>query len=194
MNGQSPASSAPRQEDRRADVPQSLLRRKAFAVASRLESLHWDNCKVHYARHAARSYAEQAMQDGHDESAILEAYHHALQYTHGVATDEMDRGERSRHEPANPALTIYLARCHLVKDGKTVEQRREAMGKRIRERRRQDALDNEGHHEEALRLAPEVAAWFAAKNQEATPQGNHPSVIPPDRPIAPQATSSGAPA
>ncbi|MCC7518433.1 MAG: helix-turn-helix domain-containing protein [Verrucomicrobiae bacterium] len=186
MNGPCP-STCPRQKTSTGCAPPTALRFKAFAVASRIEPLHWDNCKVRYARHAARSYAEQAMQEGHDEAAILAAYRHVLRYTHGVATDEMDRGERSRHELANPALTIYLARCHLVKDGRTVEQRREAMAERLRERRRQDALDNERLHEEALRLAPEVAAWFARKSQGAIPQVDHADVV------TPQAAATGVP-
>lgn len=191
MNGRSPAASDPRQENRRAGVPQTALRRKAFAVASRLEWLHWDNCKVAYALHAARSYAEQAMQDGHDEETVVGAYRYALQYTHGVATDEMDRGERSRHELANPALTIYLARCQLAKDGKTVEQRREDTRHRLREKRRKDAIEDRRLHEEALRLAPEVTAWFARKSQEATPQGDHADAVTPTA-VTSQAAITGA--
>jgi len=110
-----------------------------------------------------------------------------------VATDAMDRGERPRYELATPALTIYLARCRLAKDGKTVEQRREAMGKRIRERRRKEAAEDHRRHEEALRLAPEIAAWFAERSREATPQGGAPSVIGPTA-AAPQTASTGAPA
>ncbi|MCC7518003.1 MAG: helix-turn-helix domain-containing protein [Verrucomicrobiae bacterium] len=190
MNGKARSPSVPRQESRKTDRSQTSLRRKAFAVASRLESLHWDNCKVAYALHAARSYAEQAMEDGHDESTILDAYRQALQYTHGVATDAMDRGERSRHELANPALTIYLARCALAKDGKTVEQRREETRTRLREKRRKAVAEDQRLHEEALRLAPEVAAWFAERSREATPQGSPPSVIGPTT-AASQATSTG---
>ena len=191
MNGQCPSPAAPRKESPEGGTSQSNLRRKAFAVASRIEALHWDNCKVRYARHAARSYAEQAMQIGHDEAAILAAYRHALRYTHGVATDEMDRGERSRHEIATPALTIYLARCHLAKDGKTVEQRREAVGRHIHEQRHQHTTEDEHLCEETLRLAPEVAAWFAGKRGEASPQGNPPSATTPTA-ATPRATATGA--
>ncbi|MCC7517867.1 MAG: helix-turn-helix domain-containing protein, partial [Verrucomicrobiae bacterium] len=53
MNGQARSPSTPRQESRKTARSQTSLRRKAFAVASRLESLHWDNCKVAYALHAA---------------------------------------------------------------------------------------------------------------------------------------------
>ncbi|MCC7519176.1 MAG: helix-turn-helix domain-containing protein [Verrucomicrobiae bacterium] len=190
MNGPCP-SPFPRQENPEGGAPQTVLRRKAFAVASRIEPLHWDNCKVRYARHAVRSYAERAMQDGHDETVILGAYRHALRYTHGVATDEMDRGERLRHKLATPALTIYLARCHLAKDGKTVEQRREAVGRRIREQRHQHTTEDEHLHEEALRLAPEVAAWFVGKRGEAIPQGDPPSAITPTA-ATPQAAATGA--
>ncbi|MCC7518212.1 MAG: helix-turn-helix domain-containing protein [Verrucomicrobiae bacterium] len=193
MNGQARFPSGPRQESRKTARSQTSLRRKAFAVASRLESLHWDNCKVAYALHAARSYAEQVMEDGHDESAILDAYRKALQYTHGVTTDEMDRGERSRHELATPALTIYLARCALAKDGKTVEQRREQTRRRLHEKRRKDATEDQRLHEEALHLAPEVAAWFAERSREATLQGSPPSVIGPTTATS-QATSTGVPA
>jgi hypothetical protein len=144
--------------------PQSPICRKAYAIMERLEWLHWDNCKVRFGKQGARAYAEQALNDGHLEGAIISAYAAALSYCHGLTTDEMDNGKRARHDKATPALTIDLARRRLECDGKTPNERWDFTVTQLEKRR-----------QEVTKLSAEATAWFAKQHAAMTSPPPSPS-------------------
>jgi len=139
---------------------QSPITRKAYAIASRLQALHWDNCKILYSLHPARAYAERALGEGHDESRIVTAYSEALRYCHGVATDEINRGRRSVYEKATCALTVTLAAEQLSRDNQTSGQRWEMVIERLQEEYHREQVEEARITEEIAHAGPQIAAWF----------------------------------
>ncbi len=143
---------------------QTPLQRKAYAIAARLEALHWDNCKIRYSLHPARAYAERALVEGHHENRIVAAYTAALRYCHGVATDEINRGQRSAHEKATCALTVTLAAEQLSGDDQTPGQRWAAVIERLQEECRRQQIEDTRIAEEIAQASPQIAAWFARQH------------------------------
>ncbi len=147
---------------------QTPIQRKAYAIADLLRFRHWDNCKVSFAKHTARAYAETALQDGHDEQAVLKAYNTALLYCHGVTTDKICRGERFPHEKASPALTVWLARERLKGDPRTVEERWKIILARLTTEQRKAIEEEARIQQEVAEKTPEIEAWFANKLKQGT--------------------------
>lgn len=137
------------------------IQRKAYAIAELLQFQHWDNCKVIYAKQAARAYAEGALRDGHDESIIIKAYETALRYCHGVITDEICRRKRHQFEKSNPALTVWLARERLNGDPRTAEQRWQKIIEKLTTEKRKAIEEKVRVHQEVFGQKTEINAWFA---------------------------------
>ena len=91
------------------------LKRKAFSLQQRLESCHWDNCKVQFSSRAAHCYAFRALTDGHEERRIISCYEQALFVCHGHAVDKAASAGRIVH--FNSSSTIVNAAALLAKDG-----------------------------------------------------------------------------
>ncbi len=140
---------------------QTPTRRKAYAMADYLAHFHWDNCKVRFVKETARSYAEKALCDGHEDSAIFAAYDKTLRYCHRLTTDEMCRGERHQGEKATPALTVWLARDRLSGDPRTVEERWKVVIARLTAEKRKQIEEEARIRHEIAEKAPEIKAWFA---------------------------------
>lgn len=182
--GQKPTRDVPQNEDssdasgissRPGQKPESCsdaIRRKAFAVADRLEQLHWDNCKVRYSRCAAHSYVKLALRAGHDEAKIVQCYRKKLEYCHEITTHEMAAGGRLRHEKASPALTVWLARKELSEDGKVPEERWPTVLPKLEANRQRKICDDARVAEEVAKAGPAITAWFEKKNQKVL----HPSI------------------
>lgn len=148
---------------------QTPIQRKAYAIAALLRFRHWDNCKVSFAKHTARAYAETALEDGHDEQVILENYETALRYCHGVVTDEICRGERRQHERASLALTVWLARKRLNGDPQTDDERWQAVIAKLTTEQRKSIEEDAMIREEIEAKAPAIKAWFAnSHNRDGT--------------------------
>jgi hypothetical protein len=147
---------------------QTPIRRKAYAAAQRLRLLHWDNCKVRFVKETARSYAEGALEAGHEEKTLTQAYERALRYCHGHTTDEMCRGERLKHEKASPALTVWLARERLKSDSHTIEERwKEVVSKLTTEKRK--AIEEEAKIRQQINeKTHEINVWFAQNQSSDT--------------------------
>jgi hypothetical protein len=139
---------------------QSPIKRKAFAIADKIQLLHWDNCKVNYAKHAARSYSEKMLQQGHPESNIIGTYKAALNHCHRLTTDRMDRGELLRSEKSSPALTIWMATQKLSQDGKTKEERWLIMSSHLDFMHQRNTEADAKLLDEVYRLGTEISAWF----------------------------------
>lgn len=155
---------------------QSLIQRKAYAVAERLQFLHWDNSKIFFVKQTAKAYAEKALQDGHDEQVILKAYETALRYCHRVITDEICRGKRHQSEKASPALTVWLARERLSGDPGTVDQRWKVIAEKLTAEKRKVIEEDTKVRQEVAEKAPEISTWFANHlNQDAT--GANPTTL-----------------
>lgn len=92
-----------------------VLRRKAFALQTRLAGSHWDNCKVEFSRRAAHAYAFQALRDGHVEERIISCYDQALFVCHGHAVDQA--ASSGKIAVFNASSTISKAATLLAKDG-----------------------------------------------------------------------------
>jgi hypothetical protein len=169
-NGRSPnGDAAVFKEDLSEKKPQTPIRRKAYAVAERLRYCHWDNCKVKFAKESARSYAEKGLEDGHDEKTLRSAYDQALHYCHRLATDEINQGKRHQAERGNPALTIYLAREHLKADARTIEDRWNAIVKKLEEERQKQAEENNKVQKQIDAQSSEINDWFARTNVRQVP-------------------------
>jgi hypothetical protein len=91
------------------------LKRKAFSLQKRLESCHWDNCKVQFSSRAAHCYALRALADGHEERRIISCYEQALFVCHGHAVDNAASSGTIVH--FNASSTIFKASALLAKDG-----------------------------------------------------------------------------
>lgn len=122
---------------------------------------HWDNCKVRFVQETARSYAEKAMKEGHDARDLLKAYDEALHYCHGLTTDQMLNRDRNRYEFATPALTVWLAREHLKKDPRPIEDRWKQVVSRLKAEHLQDVEEDVRVRAEIAAKAPAIEAWFA---------------------------------
>ncbi len=151
---------------------QTPLQRKAYAIATRLQGLHWDNCKIRYSLHPSRAYAERALREGHDEGRISAAYRASLNSCHGFATDEINRGERHQHEKATCALTVTLAADSLSLDGKTASERWPKVIERLQEECRRQQIEETQIVQQIAQASPAIAAWFA-RNGNA--MGAHPN-------------------
>lgn len=102
-------------EEKRRRPKSSVLKRKAFSLQRRLETSHWDNCKVKFSRRTAHCYAYQALTDGHEEARIISSYERALFVCHGFA---VDRAASSGNIIFfNASSTIVKAAALLAKDG-----------------------------------------------------------------------------
>jgi hypothetical protein len=165
-NGRSPNGDAAvfKEDVSEKKTPQAPIRKKAYAVAERLRSCHWDNCKVRFVKETARSYAEQALEDGHDEKELHSAYDEALHYCHRLATDEINQGKRHQAEKASPALTVYLSREHLKAEPRTVTERWEAIIETLAEKRQKAIEANDKVQKEIKAKLPEINEWFARTN------------------------------
>lgn len=154
---------------------QSPIERKAYAITELLQFHHWDNCKISFAKHTARSYAEKALRDGHDELAILKAYETALKYCHGVATDEICRGERHQLEKASPALTVWLSRERLSGDPRTLDDRWEVIIAKLTTAKRKAIEEEAKILQEIAGKTPAINAWFNKKSNGGTHMSNRKS-------------------
>jgi hypothetical protein len=103
-----------RGEKESESVP-SPLKKKAFSLQKRLESCHWDNCKVQFSNRAAHCYALGALVDGHEERRIISSYEQALFVCHGHAVDKA--ASSGKIVFFNPSSTIVKAAALLAKDG-----------------------------------------------------------------------------
>ena len=100
-------------KERKSKSP--ALKRKAFSLQGRLESSHWDNCKVEFSNRAAHCYALQALTDGHEEDRIISSYEQALFVRHGYAVDRAASSGKIIF--FNASSTIVKAAELLAKDG-----------------------------------------------------------------------------
>jgi hypothetical protein len=99
----------------------SGLRRRAFVMIEELEALHWDNCKVRFARRTAFCYIFSALRGGHDRKRIVSCYQQALEQSHGFAVDRgASLGQIVFFELSS---TVSKARKALAQDGLTPKAR-----------------------------------------------------------------------
>jgi hypothetical protein len=97
------------------DPARARLVRKAFSLLPRLQSSHYDNCKVKFSRRTAHSYALRALIDGHDQERVLRCYEEALFICHGFAVDRS--ASAGKVVFFNPSSTVSKARKLLARDG-----------------------------------------------------------------------------
>lgn len=80
------------------------------ALARRLQSEHWDNCKVNYLHRAAVGYVRRCLSAGVRPAAIIGAYSAALHECHAMATDRgLNSGDpRLHYGPGSTLRRAYL--------------------------------------------------------------------------------------
>jgi hypothetical protein len=115
------AQSRDEKQKPRADCGRSRLARKAFSLLRRLQSCHYDNCKVTFSSRTAYCYALRALMDGHDQERIVRRYDEALFICHGHAVDHA--ASTGKIVFFNSASTVSKARKLLAKDGLTRAER-----------------------------------------------------------------------
>ena len=108
------------------------LKRKASAIARKLEREHWDTCKVRWRFYPARKYAFDELRKGFSEEKIIKAYAVGLVHRNRDATDA--------GIIFNPSSTITKARSIMAGDTSVESDRvtefyrnRDEMRIRIRE-------------------------------------------------------------
>lgn len=134
------------------------LKKKAFSLQKRLESCHWDNCKVEFSSRAAHCYALRALVDGHEERRIISCYEQALFVCHGHAVDKA--AGCGTIVFFNPSSTIVKAAALLAKDGL---ERRERIG-RWYAARQPNPLQPNADPGELAAIRSQIAATFPVGN------------------------------
>lgn len=100
------------------------MEKKAYAIASKLQRYHYDNCKVPYALHPVRSWVHEMLKSWFEEAEIIGSYRRALAYCHRLTTDEILNRERLQHEKDHLGLVFHLAEKELKASPLTPFQRR----------------------------------------------------------------------
>ncbi len=92
------------------------MTRKAYAMSEKLAQTHWDTCKVGFAKHTVRAFAERSLAQWFDENEIIAAYRAAVQYCHEL--------NKFKLGASSPGLIVHLAEKRLHSKPSTASQRR----------------------------------------------------------------------